>query len=158
MATYLNRQALLDGARRAATYIQSQARAEHDKRVTEHRERQDRWVEANGQAWLDALPVIRKTIKAGKPVTDDMLPKDTSDGRYSASPSFRYNAPGEFREQPMPVNLAKLIAALDALDGDTVSPSMLTNLGVSRTAISDALSFVARETQAREDRKLKAVK
>lgn len=101
-------------------------RREFDDKAAKHHER-------FGQAWLDAIPDIRKAVKAGRPITRDLLPQ-TGERSWPSPATFDATPPTSYVWQ-MPIELRTLENALNLIEDDEVSFNQLKELGVRVTVL-----------------------
>lgn len=97
-----------------------------------------------GPAWSDAATKIRAAVKAGRPITEDVLPRKTGVG-YHSIPVFDNKQP---RDTPYAIDhdLIVMRNALRLITDEFVTTTSLKTLGVSAGMLRTVCELATEET------------
>lgn len=99
------------------------------------------WRDRYAAAWDKAALRIRRELKAGNPITMDMIPiSGYRNGAYFTPD------PDVSRQYQEPKELVALRTVLETIADDTVTISALERLGIDRSTIKDAAQDLAPAT------------
>lgn len=137
-----NRIELLAATEAAIKAVEDRSVEDHERRLAEHEQARQDWLERYAADWLAVLPKLRDQIRKGRPITNEDLPKDPHGwvaalrGSGSAPKLVHYPVPGE---------LSTLAAVLPTISDDEVTTSGLRDIGISPSALRDALRHMAKK-------------
>jgi hypothetical protein len=127
----------------------SAARTEHERvhveRVAKFHAAEDEWVQEHGQAWLDVLSKLRAQLRRGKPLYWDDLPGRGQSRHLVMGNSRQVPTLGEYR---VPYELSNLLLVLGAISDEYVTTAGLSKVGISPSALRQALSRLGRLNKA----------
>lgn len=128
-----NRQALISAVDNALAADRARWEARHHKEVEEYSSRVALWMQEHSQRWMDAGLAVRRAVRAGQPVTKDMLPQ----GRYRDVALFVPDGHLDRAYQP-PQELLTLRALLDTIVDEEISSTGLEAVGITSRIMREA--------------------
>lgn len=136
-----NRTALLTAVNEALVNDQRIWEAREAKLAAEREEKRQAWLEQHGELWASAARKLLRSIKAGQPVTADMLPRD----RWRSGICLYEVEPARMGYQP-PHPLRRLQQVLMACADETVSTTALRDFGLTGDTLRLATQYLTRES------------
>lgn len=136
-----NRIALIIACNKALARDREQFSSRQDKAVKRQAREIAVWRDRYAASWDKAALRIRRELKAGNPVTLDMIPLSGYRNGAYFTPDTDVSRP--YQE---PKELAVLRTVLGTIVDDTVTISALERLGIDRSTIKDAAQDLAPAT------------
>lgn len=122
--------------------------ADHAERLEKFQASEAAWMETYGPMWLEVLPKLRAKLRRGQPLYwEDFPGRD----RYSAG---RAVAIGDRRQVPTlgdfrpPYELVNLLNVLNAIGDEFITAAGLNRIGVTPSALRQALQRLGRLNRA----------
>lgn len=121
---------------------------DNNVRRRKHEDAAAEFVRSYGPAWSDAATKIRAAVKAGRPITEDVLPRKTGIG-YHSIPVFDNKQP---RDTPYAIDgdLIVMRNALRLITDEFVTTTSLKTLGVRSGMLRTVCELATEETAKRQ--------
>src|SRR3954463_15545212 len=132
-----NRLDLLAATERAIAAYSERVDARHAEAVAKHEAALADWHEKYDQTWLDFFNEARKQLKKGVPIKKADLPQER--GYHSGWTATFDNSPPVKDRVNVPRDLTTLASVLRAVTEDEVTQSGLRSLGITTTALRNAV-------------------